>query len=106
MSNQHIDNICLIENTTILINFSQGWDQDDSELLSKLVLATIKNAKLVEQTQGADRHYFRFMFDNNYFLLHFEHYSYSCWIEAEDAVSALHIVDLYKQINEQLKMLK
>ncbi|TKB45578.1 DUF3630 family protein [Thalassotalea mangrovi] len=90
--------ITLTEDNIILIRFNQEWQLDDIEHLIVLVMDKIAGAQVLEHVIGADREYLRFTCNGLYFLLQFESYSNSCWIEAEDEFSQPGISALYRQL--------
>lgn len=89
-----------LENSQLLvINFSSNWDQDDISELSTIVFKQLNEVKTLEHVIGADREYFRFMYRQEYLILHFESYSNACWIESEDQLACSAIIDIGKQLN-------
>ncbi|XPF92995.1 DUF3630 family protein [Colwellia sp. RE-S-Sl-9] len=78
-----ISSVELVNQASLQITFVESWYQEDIPLLTSLVLNFLKDHYLIETTQGADREYTRFKWQNDYFLLNFECYSESCWIENE-----------------------
>ena len=85
-------------NNQIIIVFANEWFQDDIQLLSQSVLSKIAEYQIREHILGADREYFRFAWQSNEFLLNFEYYSQSCWIDAHEPESHPKILTLFKQI--------
>lgn len=73
----------LHQEDTLLINIAPEFTQDDCSQLTDTILARWSNASLVEIVEGADRYCARVKYNNGIYLLNFEIYSQSCWLEAE-----------------------
>lgn len=84
-----------LEEQAILILFPNYFEQEDLTLLAEFVLKEA-DSNLLEQLTGADRLTVRFSYQSAYFVLQFEVYSQSCWIEAEDKQSEQQLEQLYK----------
>ncbi|MBU2871210.1 DUF3630 family protein [Colwellia sp. E2M01] len=78
--------------------FAHQWYQEDIKLLSELVFSPIQPIVIQEHNVGADREDTRFSWNDNYFLLNFDFYSQSCWIESQDATSTTYLQSLYEVI--------
>lgn len=69
------------------IRFNRDFDEEDFECLTQLVLAQLAQVTILEKIPGADRHNVRFRAqvaqEYGYFIVNFEVYSQSCWLEAE-----------------------
>lgn len=85
-------------NNQIIIVFIDEWFQDDIQLLSQSILSKVIEHQLKEQILGADRENIRFTWQSYEFLLNFEYYSQSCWIDAHDPESQTNILALFKQL--------
>ena len=48
----------------------------------------------LQAEQGLDWLYIRFYFHNAAFALHYEHYSDSCWVDADNATAAVLLSEL------------
>ena len=88
-----------LNDSLILITFVQLWDQDDIEQLAQMVLAKIANHQLLETVIGADRQYYRIRVNDEYLVLHFESYSNSCWLEAEDQLPVTCLTTINKELS-------
>jgi len=100
---QHIENLVLssaevIEESSILIFFNSEWQQDNIHQLAKLVFAQLPGAMEIERVQGADRESIRIQWQQGFFVLNFECYSQSCWLEAEDEASRENLGLLHLQL--------
>jgi len=78
------------------ITFKNEWYQEDITSLSELILLPTTPVVIQEKNIGADREDIRFSWSKNYFVLNFDYYSQSCWIEGQDnasteCLSALHL---------------
>ena len=95
--------ICLITKQAdhLTIQYAQEWFQEDIENLSTLIFSQIKSFEIQENIVGADRENIRFGWQNNYFILNFDCYSQSCWLEGQDEVSTSNLESLYCAINQQ-----
>ncbi|NMP30636.1 DUF3630 family protein [Thalassotalea sp. M1531] len=67
----------------IEIRLSESFDDEDIQSLVNLVLNEVDGAKIIEHIPGADRYNVRFTVLASNFVLNFEVYSQSCWIELE-----------------------
>jgi hypothetical protein len=50
---------------------------------------------------GADRENIRFSWKDCYFVLNFDYYSQSCWIEGQDSASTQELATLHLAITKQ-----
>lgn len=82
---------------TITLTYSSKWSDEDIPTMAQNFLENIAESKIVESTLGADRAYFRFDWKDYPFILHYEIYSQSCWIEAEGLIESF-IVEAFYQI--------
>jgi hypothetical protein len=72
------------ENTYYLtINFANSWYFDEIPALFSHLMTKLTNASLIEQLLGADRYTYRIYWQQQHWLIHFESYSESCWLEHE-----------------------
>ncbi len=95
-----IKEFILLDGCSIAIQFDQAWFEEHISFLIKLILDNIADAQIVERILGADREYVRFNWLNNQFILHFESYSQSSWIE-DESLDNIKIIELFHQINAQ-----
>ncbi|MDP7592793.1 MAG: DUF3630 family protein [Litorilituus sp.] len=86
------------ENDHIIISFVNDWYQEDIKTLNPLILSTVEGYQIKEHTLGADRETIRFTWQTTEFLLNFDYYSQSCWIDAHDVKSQTSMLTLYRQI--------
>ncbi|MEJ6475813.1 DUF3630 family protein [Pseudoalteromonas piscicida] len=75
----------------VIIIHSEITPQDDEFELWGQIFLHQDAIQLLEFSAGADRHQWRFSFEQCYFNLNFEHYSDSIWI-APDGVDALDLL--------------
>ncbi|MEO9509432.1 MAG: DUF3630 family protein [Nonlabens ulvanivorans] len=86
MSTQNISyTLTLIDDNSLQINFTDAWYQEDTPSLTAYLFEQLGNCSTLEVILGADRENCRFEWQQNYFILNFECYSQSCWIENETA---------------------
>lgn len=88
-----------LEQTCLSILFKQEWFQEDISVLKDLLLLPIMPVVIQEKNKGADREDIRFNWQASYFVLNFDYYSQSCWIEGQDDESAKFLSKLYAAIN-------
>ncbi|MEI6894641.1 MAG: DUF3630 family protein [Colwellia sp.] len=69
------------------ITFKTEWYQEDITALVNLLLSPIKSLVIKEKNIGADREDVRFSWHACYFVLSFDYYSQSCWIEGQDSAA-------------------
>ena len=79
----NMTSITLLETGTINIVFDSDWYLEDISRLSEQIYANIPDSRAIETVTGADREYFRFEWQQQIYILQFECYGQSCWIEAE-----------------------
>lgn len=89
----------VIEGKILLLSFDRYWDQDDIKQLKNHIITSLKTAEIIEVITGADRENTRFIWNKLNFMLNFECYSQSCWIEAEPPVK----LDLLLTLQRALK---
>lgn len=77
------------------ILFNVEWYQEDISVLQGLILLPLTGHKIQETNIGADREDIRFIWNENYFVLNFDCYSQSCWIEAQDDSSKSYLLALH-----------
>lgn len=66
----------------LLLPFFSGW------------LKSVPQLSQLQAEQGLDWLHIRFYFHNAAFALHYEHYSDSCWVDADNATAAVLLSDL------------
>ena len=69
------------------VTFKNDWYQENIAVLIDLLFLPIMPIAIQEKIIGADRENIRFSWDDNYFVLNFDYYSQSCWIEGQDSTS-------------------
>jgi len=74
----------LINQDSLQVRFIRPWYQEDISDLTTYVLSFISDHYITENTVGADRAYCRFEWQAQHYILNFECYSESCWIENEN----------------------
>ncbi len=83
MSSIEIQAINLVDEKIIVL-FNHYWVQEDVNTLSKLILNPIANITIKETIIGADIENIRFHWLESEFILSFECYSQSCWLELQN----------------------
>ncbi|WP_426359072.1 DUF3630 family protein [Pseudocolwellia sp. HL-MZ19] len=78
-----IASLTLINENSLQIIFHEIWYQEDVSQLTADVLSALKDHNILETISGADRENCRFEWQQEYFMMNFECYSQSCWIENE-----------------------
>jgi hypothetical protein len=89
-----------IFNEQIIITFHTDWFQEDITTLSQLVFIHTPDYEFKEKIIGADREDIRFMWNSHEFMMNFDCYSQSCWINAIDQASLHSINLLYKTLSD------
>lgn len=94
--------ICLVTKQVdfLTVQYAQEWFQEDIENLSTLIFSQLKSFEIQEKIVGADRENIRFSWQNHYFILNFDCYSQSCWLEGQDDVSTSYLENLCLEIKE------
>lgn len=78
----------LTEQQTIIFRFEQYWESEEIVDLQSQITRMITDIDEVEQVQGADRQYLRFSWQGYSYILQFESYGQSCWLESDAANEA------------------
>lgn len=91
-----IASLILINENSLQINFTNNWYQEDVSQLTTDILSALTGHHILETISGADRENCRFEWQQEYFMLNFECYSQSCWIENETTPN-LSFLNLIKQ---------
>jgi hypothetical protein len=100
---KHEINSVSLEAKLIGISFDTFWYQEDIDVLQQYILRIIGKTKLVENILGADRVNIRFVWKNDYnFVLNFDCYSQSCWLESENELSYAGLSPLFDVLKEIL----
>jgi hypothetical protein len=99
MADIAIKSIDLIDKS-ITIYFETSWFQEDMIELRQLILNKIPDHQVKEVIQGADRESIRFLGLKAEFILNFDYYSQSCWLNAHDEISAAKIQPLFNLITK------
>ena len=96
-----IQNIKLIENNHEYLNviFIANWYQEDVNNLVELLFEPIMPLNIQESIIGADRVNTRFDWHQHHFVVNFEFYSHSCWIEGQDELSKKYLLTLYEMLS-------
>jgi len=77
------------------------WFQEDINKLYQDVFSLLDDIEIKEVISGADRENIRFSWQINYnFILNFDCYSQSCWLEAENELSQAKISMLYRSFTD------
>ena len=83
----------------LILHCSADWYQEDIDKLYISLTAQVVDICIQDKIQGADRESIRFSWQSYYyFVVHFEFYSQSSWIEAADEVSINKLSDLQKAL--------
>jgi hypothetical protein len=82
----------------VIIIWESYWYQDDIEELMSIFFNNLDDVSITENIKGADRSNIRFNYKTGYFVLNFESYSQSCWIEPEDELSRVFLTQIEKRI--------
>lgn len=84
----------------IIILFEKNWFQEDILVLSQSILKRIQNSHEKEVIKGADRENIRLLWLNSDFILNFDYYSQSCWLNAQDEIGTSKIQRLFEHITK------
>lgn len=92
--------IQLVENKGdfIQISFTKSWAQEDITQMVDHVLLSVSQIQIQEKNIGADREDVRFSWQGSYFILNFDCYSQSCWIEGQDSASTENLTSLLDEL--------
>lgn len=82
------------------VTFKHQWYQENIEALIALLFLPIIPVAIQEKIIGADRENIRFSWDDCYFVLNFDYYSQSCWIEGQDSASTEQLATLHLAITK------
>ncbi|WP_440876928.1 DUF3630 family protein [Thalassotalea sp. PLHSN55] len=96
-----ISGFTLLESGSINIAFSSGWFLEQTPELAKLVWDKLPTSRVVESVNGADREYFRFEWQAQMFILQFESYGQSSWIESECGLGQTLMKDLLLTLDDK-----
>jgi len=89
-----IKSVKLTDDYIVMIFWNSSWYQEDIDGLTALLIKHLEGAEITESILGADRVNVRFSYEHEYFVLNFEYYSQSCWIEAEVESSEVSIAKI------------
>ncbi|KGJ92734.1 DUF3630 family protein [Colwellia psychrerythraea] len=81
--------------------FQQHWYQENIETLIDILFSSIMPVTIQEKIIGADRENIRFSWAGHHFVLNFEIYSQSCWIEGQDGQSTELLATLHLAITKK-----
>lgn len=95
MNEWSLKSVELIEDNTLFFIFTKTWFQEDIVELIDIIFSRVPDQVIVEHIKGADREDVRFNWKNTHYILHFDYYSQSCWVDIESSaasssMSALH----------------
>lgn len=82
-------NTCAIKTAEIVsynslqVIFVEDWYQENIVNLTEKLFQKLDHCQITERVSGADKEYVRFNWNNGAFIVNFECYSQSCWIENE-----------------------
>jgi len=101
-----MNTLTLLKNSALLtchedhlnINFKEEWYQEEISALIELIISPIMPIVIQEKSMGADRENIRFCWDAHYFVLNFDYYSQSSWIEGQDQASTDYLTILHSAI--------
>ena len=82
------------------VYFENDWYQENIAALITLLLSPIMPVTMEEKMIGADRENIRFSWQEHYFVLNFDYYSQSCWLEGQDSKSTEYLVNLYAALEK------
>lgn len=88
--------IQLLDQQAITCLFNQYWYYEDIPLLSELVFNQLRHVSTVEHISGADREDIRFCWRDVNYIIYFESYGQSCWIESETPENANSLKNMLK----------
>ncbi|MCJ8294511.1 MAG: DUF3630 family protein [Colwellia sp.] len=77
------------------VSFKNDWYQENIAALITLLLSPIMPVTIQEKIIGADRENIRFCWQDHYFVLNFDCYSQSCWLEGQGSKSTEYLAHLY-----------
>ncbi len=83
------------------VKFKSDWYQENISQLIDIIFLPIKPVVIQEKIIGADRENIRFSWHDCYFVLNFDYYSQSCWIEGQDGVNTQELTDLHLAMTKQ-----
>lgn len=95
-----IDASFLLEDQQIRFSFKKEpqayWHQEDVKSFYESLFSLVENIVIKEVISGADRENIRFLWQQRYdFVLNFDCYSQSCWLEAENEFSERQLLALH-----------
>lgn len=88
-----ITNIEEVNPSVLQFQFNVDWTMEDIAVIIDHFLQQT-SAIVMEVIQGADVHCVRVRLDDNEFLLNFEEYSHSCWIECATEQDVLRLKEI------------
>lgn len=83
------------------VKYTIDWYQENINELIALLFLPANLITIQEKIIGADRENIRFTWDNYYFVLNFDYYSQSCWIEGQDSASTQQLTTIHLAILNQ-----
>ncbi|NQY87236.1 MAG: DUF3630 domain-containing protein [Colwellia sp.] len=95
MSPIAIQSINLVNNQ-ITVLFEQHWFQEDITKLRQLLLSNVSSLCIKDIVIGADLENVRFQWLDTEFIINFDYYSQSCWIDTQDPLSIAITHSLFK----------
>lgn len=97
-----IASVTLINPNSLQVVFNDNWYQEDITTLALYVLCLLEDHHVIETISGADREYCRFEWQQNHFIINFECYSESCWIENETIPNTTLLNSIKQCLNSNL----
>jgi len=99
---QLVKEIVLLAQEQIEIRLIASFDEEDIAKLSDVIFKHLENTQKLEEIYGADRVNIRFTAFAGHFVLCFELYSQSCWIESELGGQNAALSQLYQVLTNKL----
>lgn len=85
----------------LFIEIDQYWFFEDIKTMTEYLFSLIDDIKTTEVMTGADRKSVRFMWRKAHCIIHFECYSQSCWIEAQENNNECLLLNLETTIHKK-----
>ena len=82
----------------ISFEFEQSFEQEDIAQLNAKLVTHFPQAQVLETYLGADRVSYRMQVHEQYWVIHYEVYSQSCWLESEYETTEVELKSLYFSI--------
>lgn len=88
----------LTENKTLLFRFKDYWECEDIPELQQHISLLLAGYQLIENVLGADRQYMRFEWQSFSYILQFESYGQSCWLESDASDESIAIETIHQYL--------